>query len=258
MEDRPFLLLIDPENPSPLSFGRDVAGNGPLQCPLMDVDHLAATVQLPSPVTTFLLCPNMEASALHCLATTLLSADHKVCSEFPQLLGSRPALPSLADERDPGKGLFRSEPRADGPADEQSLLHHSKKHCIIFSVLWDDTLLALSDANTTDQEIHTIVKEKDLGRPINQAEAFKARHKRNNRTPGDQDFCRTLPEDSQDLPLSQEQNGRIWLDAVGGLSRYGYAYGLPQRTFRKFYSELEGLSSFQDDESRETILDLKQ
>ncbi|KAF3651572.1 hypothetical protein FXO38_16550 [Capsicum annuum] len=172
MEDRPFLLLIDPGNPSPLSFGRDVAGNGPLQCPLMDVDHLAAAVQLHSPVTTFLSCPNMEASALHCLATTLLSADHKVCSEFPQLLGSRPALPSLADERDPGEGLFRSEPRADGPADEQSPLHHSKKHCIIFSVieipaisnigglavLWDDTLLALSDANTTDQEIHTIVK----------------------------------------------------------------------------------------------------
>ncbi|PHT36658.1 hypothetical protein CQW23_24358 [Capsicum baccatum] len=62
----------------------------------------------------------------------------------------------------------------------------------------------------------------------------------------------------RDLPLSQEQNKRIWLDAVGGPSRYGYAYGLPQRTFREFYSELEGLGSFQDNESRETILALKQ
>lgn len=30
------------------------------------------------------------------------------------------------------------------------------------AVLWDDTLLALSDANTTDQEIHTIVKVRTL------------------------------------------------------------------------------------------------
>ncbi|PHU17377.1 hypothetical protein BC332_13072 [Capsicum chinense] len=51
---------------------------------------------------------------------------------------------------------------------------------------------------------------------------------------------------------------RVWLDAVGGSSRYGYAYGLPQRTFREFYSKLEGLSSFSDDEWRETILALKQ
>ncbi|PHU29016.1 hypothetical protein BC332_01109 [Capsicum chinense] len=51
-----------------------------------------------------------------------------------------------------------------------------------------------------------------------------------------EDFHQTQPEDSQDLPLSQEQNERIWLDAVGG----------------------PGLSSFQDDESRETILALKQ
>ncbi|PHT41297.1 hypothetical protein CQW23_20151 [Capsicum baccatum] len=63
-----------------------------------------------------------------------------------------------------------------------------------------------------------------------------------------EDFCRTLPDDSQDLPLSKERNERIWLDTVGGLSRYGYAYGLPQRTFCEFYSKLEGLGSSQDDE----------
>ncbi|PHU17407.1 hypothetical protein BC332_13102 [Capsicum chinense] len=48
------------------------------------------------------------------------------------------------------------------------------------------------------------------------------------------------------------------MHAVGGPSRYGYAYGLPQRTFRKFHSKLEGLGSFQDDESSDTILALKQ
>ncbi|KAF3635950.1 putative zinc finger protein CONSTANS-LIKE 10-like [Capsicum annuum] len=73
-----------------------------------------------------------------------------------------------------------------------------------------------------------------------------------------EDFRQTLPEDRRDLPLSQEQNERIWLDAVGGPIRYGYAYGLPQRTFREFHSELEGFGSFPDDESRETILTLKQ
>ncbi|KAF3658075.1 hypothetical protein FXO38_13385 [Capsicum annuum] len=73
-----------------------------------------------------------------------------------------------------------------------------------------------------------------------------------------EDFCRTLPDDSQDLTLSQEQNKRIWLDVIGGLSRYGYAYGLPQQIFREFYSELKCLSNSQDDESREMILTLKQ
>ncbi|PHT31883.1 hypothetical protein CQW23_28220 [Capsicum baccatum] len=73
-----------------------------------------------------------------------------------------------------------------------------------------------------------------------------------------EDFRQTLPEDRRDLPLSQEQNERIWLDTVGGPSRYGYAYGLPQLTFCEFHSELEGVGSFQDDESRETILALKQ
>ncbi|PHT30858.1 hypothetical protein CQW23_27195 [Capsicum baccatum] len=73
-----------------------------------------------------------------------------------------------------------------------------------------------------------------------------------------EDFRQTLPEDSRDLPISQEQNEIIWLDAVGGPSRwFGYAYGLPQQTFGEFHSELEGLSSFQDDELRETIFALK-
>ncbi|PHU06705.1 hypothetical protein BC332_23194 [Capsicum chinense] len=33
------------------------------------------------------------------------------------------------------------------------------------------------------------------------------------------DFRQTLPEDRRDLPLSQEQNERIWLDVVGDSSR---------------------------------------
>ncbi|KAM3363671.1 hypothetical protein P3S68_018525 [Capsicum galapagoense] len=120
--------------------------------------------------------------------------------------------------------------------------------------------------------------EKELGRPITQVESFKATHTRKKKTPEDpdvwvepraqltynlylqciEDFRQTLTEDRRDLPLSQEQNEGIWLDVVGGPSRYGYAYGLPQRTFHEFHSELEGLGSFQDDESRETILALKQ
>ncbi|PHT27951.1 hypothetical protein CQW23_32447 [Capsicum baccatum] len=70
-----------------------------------------------------------------------------------------------------------------------------------------------------------------------------------------EDLRQTLPEDRRDLPLSQEQNERM--HAVGGLSRYGYAYGLPQQTFREFHSKLEGLGSFQDNESSDTILALK-
>ncbi|KAF3653737.1 hypothetical protein FXO37_16808 [Capsicum annuum] len=81
--------------------------------------------------------------------------------------------------------------------------------------------------------------EKELGRPITQAEAFKASHIRKKKTPGDpnvwvepraqltynrylqfiEDFRQTLPEDRRDLPLSQEQNERIWLDVVGDSSR---------------------------------------
>ncbi|XP_047263629.1 uncharacterized protein LOC107860852 [Capsicum annuum] len=136
--------------------------------------------------------------------------------------------------------------------------------------------------NISEPEIptidHSITYEKELARPITQAEAFKATHTRKKKTPKDPDvwvepraqltynlylqcienFHQTLPEDGQDLPLSQEQNERILLDIVGGPSRYGYAYGFPQRTFLEFHLELEGLSSFQDDESRETILALKQ
>ncbi|KAF3647322.1 putative zinc finger protein CONSTANS-LIKE 10-like [Capsicum annuum] len=70
--------------------------------------------------------------------------------------------------------------------------------------------------------------EKELRRPITQDETFKATHTRKKKIPGDLMF---------------------W---------YEYAYGLPQRTFCEFNLELEGLSSFQDYESREMILDLKQ
>lgn len=72
-----------------------------------------------------------------------------------------------------------------------------------------------------------------------------------------EDFHQTLPEDNQGMSISQEQDERIWLDYVGGPTRYGYAYGMPQRAFREFHSELEGLSSSHDDELRKTNLDLK-
>lgn len=47
------------------------------------------------------------------------------------------------------------------------------------------------------------------------------------------------------------------MHAVGDPSRYGYAYGFPQRTFREFYLKSEGLGSFQNDESSDMILALK-
>ncbi|KAH0776643.1 hypothetical protein KY290_008054 [Solanum tuberosum] len=120
--------------------------------------------------------------------------------------------------------------------------------------------------------------EKELRRSVTQAEAFKATHTRKKKNPGDpdvwvesraqltynqylqalEDFRQTLPEDNQGMSLSQEQAERIWLDLVGGPSRYGYAYGMPQRAFREYHSELEGLCSSHDDELRKTNLDLKQ
>ncbi|KAH0765330.1 hypothetical protein KY285_001201 [Solanum tuberosum] len=95
--------------------------------------------------------------------------------------------------------------------------------------------------------------EKELGRSVTQAEAFKATHTRKKKNPGDpdiwvepraqltynqylqalEDFCQTLPEDNQGMSLIQEQAERNWLDLVGGPSRYGYAYGMPQRDFRE-------------------------
>ncbi|KAF3640988.1 putative zinc finger protein CONSTANS-LIKE 10-like [Capsicum annuum] len=94
--------------------------------------------------------------------------------------------------------------------------------------------------------------EKELGRPITQAEAFKTTHTRKKKISEDPDVW---VEPRAQLTY---QNERIGLDAVSGPSRYGYAYGLPQRTFREFHSKLEGLGCFPNDESRETILDLKQ
>ncbi|XP_047260197.1 uncharacterized protein LOC107858745 [Capsicum annuum] len=71
--------------------------------------------------------------------------------------------------------------------------------------------------------------EKELGRTITQAEAFKATYTRKKKPPEDpdvwvepraqltynrylqciKDFRQTLSEDKRDLPLSQEQNERI-------------------------------------------------
>ncbi|XP_015089233.1 uncharacterized protein LOC107032167 isoform X1 [Solanum pennellii] len=109
------------------------------------------------------------------------------------------------------------------------------------------------------------------------AEAFKFTHTRKKKNHGDpdvwvepraqltynqnlqtfEDFHQTLPEDNQGMSISQEQAERIWLDYVGGPTRYGYAYGMPQRAFREFHSKLEVLSSSHDDELRKTNLDLK-
>ncbi|KAG5583845.1 hypothetical protein H5410_044279 [Solanum commersonii] len=45
---------------------------------------------------------------------------------------------------------------------------------------------------------------------------------------------------------------------IGGPSRYGYAYGMPQQTFREYHSEFEGLSSSYDDESMKKTLAMEQ
>ncbi|MCD7453579.1 hypothetical protein HAX54_021449 [Datura stramonium] len=49
------------------------------------------------------------------------------------------------------------------------------------------------------------------------------------------------------MPLSQEQVKIIWLDQIGGPSRYETAYCMPQRLFREFHSGIEGLGSSHDD-----------
>ncbi|KAH0646340.1 hypothetical protein KY284_034224 [Solanum tuberosum] len=120
--------------------------------------------------------------------------------------------------------------------------------------------------------------EKELGRPVTQAEAFKATHIRKKKNPEDpdvwvepraeltynrylqalEDLRQTQPEENRGMPLSQEQAERVWLDLIGGPSRYGYAYGMPQQTFREYHSEFEGLSSSYDDESMKKYLAMEQ
>lgn len=60
------------------------------------------------------------------------------------------------------------------------------------------------------------------------------------------------------MPLTQEHAERVWLDLIGGPSRYVYAYGMPQQTFREYHSEFEGLSSSYDDESMKKNLAIEQ
>ncbi|MCD7457182.1 hypothetical protein HAX54_034388 [Datura stramonium] len=99
------------------------------------------------------------------------------------------------------------------------------------------------------------VFEKKRGRPLAQDELFKATHTRKKKNSEDSNIW-TRPIDSRGMPLSQKQVERILLNSVGGSSRYEIACGMPQQTFHEFYSGLEGLGSFHDDESmrQETIL----
>ena len=64
-----------------------------------------------------------------------------------------------------------------------------------------------------------------------------------------EDLQQTLPEENRGMPLTQEQDERVWLDLTCGPSRYDYAYGMPHKTFREFSSEFEGLNSSNHDES---------
>ena len=56
-----------------------------------------------------------------------------------------------------------------------------------------------------------------------------------------EDLQQTLPEENRGMPLTQEQDERVWLDLTCGPSRYGYAYEMPHKTFREFSYEFEGL-----------------
>ncbi|KAK4724374.1 hypothetical protein R3W88_027153 [Solanum pinnatisectum] len=71
-------------------------------------------------------------------------------------------------------------------------------------------------------------------------------------------FTTNLTRRNRGMPLTQEQDERVWLDLIGGLSRYGYVYGMPQQTFREYHSEFEGLSSSYDDESMKKNLAMEQ
>ncbi|MCD7461762.1 hypothetical protein HAX54_047047 [Datura stramonium] len=52
----------------------------------------------------------------------------------------------------------------------------------------------------------------------------------------------------------------MWQDSIGGPSRYGTTYGMPQRIFREFHSGLQGIGSSHDDGlmHQETILVMEQ
>ncbi|KAH0706435.1 hypothetical protein KY285_010940 [Solanum tuberosum] len=93
--------------------------------------------------------------------------------------------------------------------------------------------------------------EKELGRLVTQAEAFKATHIRKKKNLDDPDVW---VEPRAELTYVE----RVWLDLIGGPSRYGYAYGMPQQTFREYHSEFEGLSSSYDDESMKKHLAMEQ
>ena len=71
-------------------------------------------------------------------------------------------------------------------------------------------------------------------------------------------FTTTLPEENRGMPLTQEHDERVWLDLTCGPSRYEYAYGIPHKTFREFFSEFEDTSSSHDDESMKKKLSMEQ
>ncbi|XP_049389086.1 uncharacterized protein LOC125853435 [Solanum stenotomum] len=120
--------------------------------------------------------------------------------------------------------------------------------------------------------------EKELGRPLTQAKAFKVTHIRKKKNPKDpdvwvepraemtynrylqalEDLRQTQLEENRGILLTQKQAERVWLDLIGGPSRYGYAYGMLKQNFREYHSEFEHQSSSYDDESMKKNLAMEQ
>ncbi|KAG5606323.1 hypothetical protein H5410_027815 [Solanum commersonii] len=59
------------------------------------------------------------------------------------------------------------------------------------------------------------------------------------------------------MPLTQEQAERVWLDLIGGPSRYEYAYGMPQQTFPMEQKIVELSSQVEDSWVRERLRDIE-
>ncbi|XP_049362767.1 uncharacterized protein LOC125827516 [Solanum verrucosum] len=115
--------------------------------------------------------------------------------------------------------------------------------------------------------------EKELGRPIAVAEMFKVTHVKKSTSPTEeerwiepraqetydryirisQEYCSTLPLESQDKPFTQEENENLWKQSAGEPIR-GSIYGYPEKAYQKKKSWYCGSSSSSfDGGDKETI-----
>ncbi|KAG5606397.1 hypothetical protein H5410_027889 [Solanum commersonii] len=105
--------------------------------------------------------------------------------------------------------------------------------------------------STKGSSLHTSGAQSQGSMRRKLTEAFKATHIRKKKNLEDPDVWVEL---RAELTYAE----REWLDLIGGPSRYEYAYGMPQQTFREYHSKFDGLSSSYDDESMKKNLAMEQ